>query len=1382
MTDLKAILETCMSRDVAGLSRAVRDLPPALRTPDRWPAKLAERVAASQARVAARRASAPKIDYPEALPVSARRDEIAAALAAHQVIIVCGETGSGKTTQLPKLCLELGRGARGLIGHTQPRRIAARATADRVAKELNVPLGREVGFAIRFTDRTSEDSRIKLMTDGILLAETQRDRWLAAYDTLIIDEAHERSLNIDFLLGYLREVLPRRPDLKVIVTSATLDAERFANHFAQGGKLAPVIEVSGRLYPIEMRWRPFEAQKDRDLYDAVADAVDEAFSTGPGDVLVFMPGEREIRECTETLRKHHMRLPGVKPEVLALYARQSAQEQSRVFHGSNGRRVILATNVAETSLTVPGIRYVIDTGLARVKRYSYRNKVEQLQVEPIAQSAAKQRAGRCGRVSSGVCFRLYDEEDFNQRPAHTDPEILRSSLAGVILRMKSLSLADVEEFPFIDRPAPRAIADGYQLLQELGAVDEGRALTTLGRELARLPVDPRIARMVLGARDQGALKEVLVITAGLSVQDPRERPEDRAGTADQAHAKFADERSEFIWYLKAWAAFDEVWHHQSQAKQREWCRANFLNWLRMREWRDVHTQLHTLCAEHEWKENELPAAFEPLHRALLAGLLGNIGLRVEDARAGEPPYLGARGIKFWPHPGSALAKKGGKWIISAELVETTRLFARCIARIEPEWIEEVGAHLLRRSTYEPHWSKSRGETVAWERGVIHGLTLYAKRAVQYGKSDPALARELLIREGLVNGDVTDIALKQMKFLQHNLDLVAQIERLEEKQRRQDLLVDESLIHAFYDSIVPAEVIDLRSFERWRRDAERENPKRLYLTREQLMRHEAAGVSSERFPAKMDLLGQRLRLEYRHEPGAADDGVTLTVPLAILNQIPAARLDWLVPGLIEEKVLQLAKSVPPKLRHRLQPVAGFVADFVGQEHDLSEPLVKALARAIELRVSLKLPPDAIRAENLPAHLMMNVRVVDEHGRVLGQSRNLAELRTRLRDEVARRFEAATIALPAAASVSPSSSASPAATLQSSRQAVRSQPDDAKPASARGSMADALAALGARNAVAQAAVPLSAKKVRGQPAAAPVAAAPAADAPVAGGDNRFRSWTFGDLPELMEVEVAGRTVIGFPALQDEGDAVSLRVLDTPEAAQQIHRAGLRRLFALELRDQVKFIEKSLPGLRDMAMQYMNLGTEPELRAQLVSATLERCCMMEPWPQDAAAFVTRRDEARPRISLVAQEIGRLAGAVLTEYTALHKRFASMKAHADAVADMRAQLDALVGKYFIERTPFERLAHYPRYLKAIALRIEKLRADPERDARAMAEWLSLATLWERERIARARAGVADPFIDEFRWLLEELRVQLFAQELRTPVPISVKRLQKIWESRSRG
>ncbi len=1369
-----------MSRDAGSIARALRDLAPALRAPDRWPAKLAERIAASQAKVVARRASAPAVDYPEELPVSSRRDEIGAALAANQVIIVCGETGSGKTTQLPKLCLELGRGARGLIGHTQPRRIAARATADRVAKELKVPLGREVGFAIRFTDRTSEDSRIKLMTDGILLAETQHDRWLSAYDTLIIDEAHERSLNIDFLLGYLRQLLPRRPDLKVIVTSATLDAERFANHFAQNGRPAPVIEVSGRLYPIEMRWRPFDANKERDLYDAVADAVDEAFSCGPGDVLVFLPGEREIRECAETLRKHHGRLPGVKPDILPLFARQSAQEQSRVFQGSNGRRVILSTNVAETSLTVPGIRYVVDTGLARVKRYSYRNKVEQLQVEPVAQSAAKQRAGRCGRVSSGVCFRLYDEDDFKQRAAHTDPEILRSSLAGVILRMKSLGLADVEDFPFIDRPAPRAIADGYQLLQELGAVDEERRLTALGRELAKLPLDPRVGRMILAARSHSALKEVLIITAGLSVQDPRERPEERAGSADQAHAKFADERSEFLWYLKAWSAFDEVWHHQSQAKQRAWCRDHFLNWMRMREWRDVHTQLHTLCAEHDWKENERPAAVEALHRALLTGLLGNLGQRIEDARAGEPPYLGARGIKFWPHPGSSLARKSAKWIMCGELVETTRLFARCLARIEPEWVEEVGAHLIRRSTYEPHWSKSRGETVAWERGVIHGITLYAKRAVQYGKTDPKLARELLIREALVNGDVSDIALRQMKFLQHNLDLVAQIERLEEKQRRQDLLVDESLIEAFYDAILPADVIDLRSLDRWRRDAERDNPKLLYLTREQLMRHEAAGVSSERFPAKMELLGQKLKLEYRHEPNAADDGVTLTVPLTLLNQIPAARLDWLVPGLLEEKVVQLAKTIPPKLRHRIQPISGFVDEFLGQEHDHGEPLVKVLARAIEVYVGLKLPPDAIRAENLPAHLIMNVRVIDEHGRVLGQSRNLAELRTRLKDEVARRFEQARIALPTApAQPAAAPRVLTAGPAQSAATAATPPPHAVKASAARGSMADALAALGARDAVAKAPVPERSGK-KGKAAAAAEAAVPATAHPA--GDGRHTSWAFGELPELMEVEVAGRMVIGFPALQDDGDAVSVRVFDTPEVAHQVHRRGLRRLFALELREQVKFIEKSLPGLRDMAMQFMSLGSEAELRAQLVAATIDRCCMMEPWPTDPASFAARRDEARPRISLVAQEIGRLAGTVLTEYVALNKKLAALKAHPDAGADMRAQLDALVTRHFVECTPFERLAHFPRYLKAIALRIDKLRSDPARDARAMADWQSLAMLWERERIARARAGVADPFLEEFRWLLEELRVNLFAQELRTPVPVSVKRLQKIWESRARG
>lgn len=1317
---IEGTLEGCLSRDRPGLIKAIGRLRQTVCATDPLPQKIVTRIELSRRQVIERDLNAPRPEFPSDLPVSALRADIAAAIQAHQVVIVCGETGSGKTTQLPKICLDIGRGRCGLIGHTQPRRIAARATAERIAKELGSELGRHVGYTVRFSDRTSEQSYIKLMTDGILLAETQHDRTLSRYDTIIIDEAHERSLNIDFLLGYLKQLLPRRPDLKLIVTSATLDAERFARHFESTGRAVPVIEVSGRLYPIEMRWRPFEPSREADMHDAVCEAVDEVFGCGPGDVLVFLPGEREIRECAEALRKHHSRLPGIKPEVLPLFARQSAQEQARVFQRSNGRRVVLATNVAETSLTVPGIRYVVDTGLARVKRYSFRNKVEQLLVEPVAQSAARQRAGRCGRVASGVCIRLYEEEAFNQRSAHTDPEILRSSLASVILRMKSLGLGEVEAFPFIDPPTSRAIADGYQLLSELGAVDEARALTALGWELAKLPLDPKVARMILAGRQEQALSELLVICAGLSVQDPRDRPQEAAGSADQAHAKFADERSEFLWYLKAWTAFDEIWRHQSQSKQREWCRAHFLSWMRMREWRDVHTQLHTLCAEHEWKENTEVASVEAIHRALLTGLLGNLGCRIDEVRPGDPPFLGARGIKFWPHPGSTVARKAGKWIMVAELTETSRLFGRCIARIEPEWVEQVGAHLVRRSTYEPHWSKARGETVAWERGVIHGLTLYARRAVQFGKQDPVLARELLIREGLVNGELPEGSLRHMKFLKHNQSLVHSIESLEERQRRPDLLVDEALIEAFYADQIPEHVIDLRSFERWRKEAESEQPKRLFLSREQLMRHDAAGVTTERFPAQLHGLGQTFKLEYRHEPGAADDGVSLCVPLALLNQLPAARLEWLVPGMLEEKVTQLLKTVPQKLRHRLQPISQFAREFCAEALDVSEPLLNALSRVVEARIGLKLPADAIRSENLPSHLLMNVRVFDEHGRLLGQSRNLAELRSRLRADVERQF-------------------------------------------AQVKLAGAVPEQGAVSASRPAAV---------------TAIDAALDLSQLSG---LKSWTFGTLPELMEVRVGGREVIGFPGLVDEGETVALRVFDTPEKAAEQHRAGLRRLFALELREQVKYIEKNLPGLRDMAMQFMALGSEAELRTQIVNATLERCCLMDPLPGDAVAFAARKEEARARLTLVAQEFARLAAAVLGDYTALTKRLAALKAHPEALEDMRAQLSALVNKSFVARTPFERLVHVPRYLKAMGLRLEKLRVDPARDARAQSEWRALAQPWQRESIALARNAVHDPALENFRWLLEELRVQLFAQELRTPVPVSVKRLQKIWEARAR-
>ncbi|MCK9387413.1 MAG: ATP-dependent RNA helicase HrpA [Sulfuritalea sp.] len=1235
----------------------------------------------------ARRAARPALLYDDALPISARRGEIAEAILRHQVVVICGETGSGKTTQLPKICLEIGRGLNGLIGHTQPRRIAARATATRIAQELKSELGRHVGFKIRFTDKVTSNSYIKLMTDGILLAETQTDPLLRQYDTILIDEAHERSLNIDFLLGYLKSVLARRRDLKVIVTSATLDAERFSKHFNG----APVIEVSGRLYPIETRYRPWQEKKDGDLNEAIVDAVSEAHREGAGDVLVFLPGEREIREAAEALRKHHP--PGL--EVLSLFARQSAVEQARVFSGHQGRRVVLATNVAETSLTVPGIRYVIDSGLARVKRYSHRNKVEQLQVEPISRAAASQRAGRCGRVSAGICFRLYDEEDFSKRDAYTEPEILRSSLAGVILRMKSLHLGDVEDFPFLEAPAPRMIADGYNLLAELGALDEtSKALTRVGVELAKLPLDPKIGRMILAAREHGCLREMLVIAAALGTQDPRDRPQEHAATADQAHAKWKDEKSEFLSYLKLWHAADEVWKHETTNKQRQWCRQNFLSWLRVREWRDVHGQLMTVCHEHGWKENQLAASYEAIHKALLTGLLGHIGLISEE----DKNYLGARGIRFFIHPGSSLLKKAGRWIVAAELVETSRLFARCIAKIEPEWLEQVGGHLIRRHVYEPHWEKGPGQVVAWERVTLHGLMLHAKRRVHYGPSDPKLAREILIREALVEGQVGEDWVRKWRFFQHNAKLMKEIEALEHKSRRPDVLVDDELIYAFYDAKLPEGIITLAAFDHWRREAEAANPKLLCLEKEQLMRHEAAGITTDAFPPALTHRGQSFKLSYHHDPGAADDGVTLILPLPALNQLPANRCEWLVPGLLKEKILALLKTLQQKYRHRLQPLDEFASDFCESEHDFDEPLVRALTRAAEERLAMKLPLDAFRSGELRPHLFMNFRLTDEHGGTLAISRNLAELRAEYRDRVEQVYAAAEVQHEAAA----------------------------------------------------------------------------------GELSGLTAWTFGALPELMEVKVGAGTTVGFPALVDMGESVRLTAFDTEDKARAEHRRGMARLFALQLAAQVKAIEK-LPGLRELAMQFIALGTEKELREQLIAVTLERTCLMDPLPTEESAFATRRDAARGRVLLVAQEILRLLGTLLSEHAVLAKKLVSMqKAFPQACADIGAQLAELMPKRFIATTPFERLQHYPRYLKAIGLRLEKSRSDPARDARLMADWQALGKPWERERNAMLKSGQqGDAFLDEFRWLLEELRVALFAQELKTSSPVSVKRLQKMWDTR---
>lgn len=1267
-----------------------------------------------------------RLSFPEELPVSAKRGEIIAALQHNQVVIVCGETGSGKTTQLPKICLSMGRGQTGKIGHTQPRRIAATSTAKRIAQELNSSPGQDVGYKVRFNDNLSPTARIKLMTDGILLAETQTDPLLKAYDTIIIDEAHERSLNIDFLLGYLKQILPERRDLKVIITSATIDAERFARHFSnpRTKQAAPVIEVSGRLFPVEIRYRPIQEDsqdKERDLMTAITDAVDELCRLGSGDVLVFLPGEREIRDAAEALRKHHP--PHV--EVLPLFARLSVQEQERVFKTSNARRIVLATNVAETSLTVPGIRFVVDVGTARVKRYSYRNKVEQLQVEAIAQSAANQRAGRCGRVAAGVCIRLYDEQDFLKRPAYTDPEILRSSLAAVILRMKSLRLTAVEDFPFIEPPLGRAIADGYQLLQELGAMDERNNLTKTGQQLARLPLDPRVGRMILAANEQLALEEVLIIAAALSVQDPRDRPLEAQAAADQAHKQFADEKSEFMSYLKIWRWFNDAIEHKKTNRQlADLCRSQFLNQLRLREWREVHSQLLTLVKEQGWRMNASAATYEQIHLALLTGLLGNIGYKSDE----DTHYLGARGIKFHLWPGSHLSKKAGRWIMAAELVETSRLYGRCLAQIQPEWLEQVGTHLLKKSYGEPRWEKRAGQVVASERATLYGLVVYSQRKTAYARINPVEAREIFIREALVNGEFESKA----AFLAHNQQLVREIENLEHKSRRLDVLVDDSLIAAFYDQLIPADVVDTVSFEQWFQSIAKNQPKLLHLNKDDLMRHEAAGVTTDVFPKTMQVSGASLQLSYHFEPGSVRDGVTLWIPLFSLNQVVAERCEWLVPGMLKEKVQLLLKSLPQKIRRHCVPLPDYAQGFCERQEFARGSLLEAIIADIREQTTQLAKLSDFKLETLPAHLFMNFKVIDEHGRQLEMGRNLAQLKAELGQQARASFQKL-------------ASAEKLALLDP---AQKSQATPLEPVTASDVMPK-----------------LSTAK------------------PTSSQTNRFNAsdkitdWNFGQLPELLEVQKGKQSLIGYPALLDKGDHCLIEVYDDPDEAGKIHQQGLRRLFALQLKEQVKYLEKNIPGLQQMSMQFMSLGTLEELRDQIIYSAIDAACLQQPWPQDADSFQQRREAGKGRLNLLAQEIARLAGMILADHFTLVKKIQSIKAHTEAHNDMLTQLQALVHKRFIAAHEFSQMQHFPRYLKALSQRIDRLRSDPARDQRLLAEWRSVALPWQKN----ARSFANDARYQEFRWMLEELRVSLFAQELRTPMPVSVKRLQKIWDSMQR-
>jgi len=1330
ITQLNAALATCMLVDRHGLRRKIREVADLQKAADskstekadRLLAEIVRKISSSHQKYQVRLNALPKPEYELDLPVTARKDEIKVAIAKHQVVIVCGETGSGKTTQLPKICLELGRGVSGLIGHTQPRRIAARSVASRIAQELKSPLGEVVGYKVRFNDKLSESSYVKLMTDGILLAETQGDHFLNAYDTIIIDEAHERSLNIDFLLGYLKQLLVKRPDLKVIVTSATIDADRFSKHFNG----APVIEVSGRTYPVEIRYRPlgkagYTAQTveedlgedDETLYgikrkgktearwleeddaeeaieEAILDAADDLLRQGDGDILVFLPGEREIRDTADHLRKYQGRSAKLRNiEVLPLFARLSIEDQQKIFRTSGTRRIVLATNVAETSLTVPGIKYVIDAGLARVNRYSSRAKVEQLQIEKISQAAAKQRAGRCGRVSNGICVRLYDEQDFNNRPEFTDPEILRSSLASVILRMAALRLGDISLFPFIEAPSSRLIADGYLLLQELGAVDANREITELGKQLARLPLDPRVGRMILAAKQEGVLREILIIASALSIQDPRERPMDKREAADQAHAKFADERSDFLGYLKLWNFYDDALKAKKSNKDLLGkCHQNFLSFLRLKEWRELHGQIREIAEELDLKPNEqeadLDKNYDQIHRALLSGLLGNIGFKDGEADT----YLGARGIRFTIAPGSALKKTRPKWVIASELIETSKLYARGVAKIDPDWIEPLACNLTQSQYSDPRWDRKLAQVSAWERVSLYGLTIIPKRRVHYGPIDPKESREIFIREALANMEFDTRA----PFFEANRHLIAQIEELEHKARRQDVLVDEYTLFAFYDNIIPQGIFNGASFETWRKDAEAKVPRLLYLTKDALMRHGAAGVTEAQFPETFEMDGVTLPLKYRFEPGHPLDGVTATIPLALLNQLNPTQAEWLVPGMVREKITGLIKALPKALRRVCVPVPDFVTGFLEQaQHD--KALMPALAEYIQKQTSLKLSVTDFDLSAVTEHLMMNFSVVDEKGRELGMGRDWNALKAQLGSAAQLTFR----------SNSPSIE-----------------------------------------------------------------------------KTGLKQWDFGDLPKTLTFSKDGHQLTGYPALEDNKDNVAVKLFDTETMAQKAHRMGVCRLMRFELKEQMKQLEKGLPQFNQYALLLRNLISPDDLREEMLLAISERAFIGEDdLPRTNAEFMNLKQRARTRLPAVVDASSRLATNIAQEYQALTQKLNGLPSNMARIKkEIEEQLAMLLPKRFFSQTPWERLQHLARYIKAMKLRLDKYPSSVDRDTKSAQ---NVQMVWQRwqdkvSNLRKANAEISEGLAD-YRWLIEELRVSLFAQELKTPFPVSVKRLDKIWD-----
>ncbi|MCC6284739.1 MAG: ATP-dependent RNA helicase HrpA [Phycisphaerales bacterium] len=1260
-----------LRRRLRGLRRTRGD------TLDRAAAEIRRDAEDSAARRERRRLSVPAVRHPSDLPVSARRDEIAGAIAAHQVVVICGETGSGKSTQLPKICLSLGRGVGAMIGHTQPRRLAARSIAARLADELGLALGRGVGAKVRFSDATGPDTLIKVMTDGVLLAETQRDPVLSQYDSLIIDEAHERSLNIDFLLGYLHGLLPRRPDLKLIITSATIDPGRFSRHF--GG--APVIEVSGRTYPVEVRHRPLpedRGEKDDDLLiEGLLGAVDELAREGPGDVLVFLPGEREIREAAEALRKHHPR----GTEILPLYAKLSNDEQQRVFSPSRGRRVVLATNVAETSLTVPGIRSVVDSGLARISRVNPRTKVQRLAIEPVSQASARQRAGRCGRVGPGICIRLYAEDDFASRPAFTEPEILRSNLAGVILQMKALGLGRVETFPFIEPPEGRQVREGYRTLHELGAVDEAGEITDLGRRLARFPIDPRLARMVVAGAELGALDDVLVIAAGLAVPDPRDRPLDKQDRADEAHAPFKHPESDFLGLLALWNAYHDAEKRLSHSRARAWARDRFLSYLRLREWHDVHRQLREMASAQGLR---LAAhGFDPdlIHRALLTGLLSNVGRKAENAE-----YQGPHGIRFFIHPGSGLFEERPAWIMAAELVQTTRLYARTVAKVKPEWVEAAAGHLVKRTYYEPFWEARRGRVNAFERISLHGLEIMAGREVHYGPIEPAVCHEMFIQKALVDGDYRTGA----PWARHNRRLVQEVEMLEERLRRRDLLAAPEHRFAFYDARVPAEIYTGAAFELWRRSAERADPQLLFMRHEDLMNQGPTAEALSRFPASVEIDGADLPVRYRFSPGESDDGATVTVPVEVLARMDPSRADWMIPGLVREKVLALVRALPKSHRRLIGPAPEFADAFLAANPSRAKPLTDAINDHLRTTTGVIIEPDVWARSAPPEFLRLRYRVVDDAGRELAHGRDLSSLRREVAGQLGG--EAGAIA---------------------SEHYTR----------------DALT-----------------------------------------------EWDIPDLPERLTITRRGATFDVFPALLDRGASASLRVLDNASDAAREHERGVLRLFILESRRELELALRGAHEVESLKLLFATLGSPDDLARDLTRLIAERAFLAQgPAPRTGADFARRLRGGQDRIPDARRDVLDLVSSILDaqQRVALDLSRTFPPAFEPSIRDMRAQLARLVRPGFLSATPGPWLRHLPRFLSAIALRLRKLaEGGLDRDRRHLADLAPhLAALGAAEELTRGHR-FPDPETEHYRWMTEECRVWMFAQELRTSIPISLKRL----------